>query len=1080
MNSVITLYPTARKVEDWLMRHGRGRCLLDYPIMTFPQLIDRLWREFGPRGALLDELQERLAAGEAMGLAHGELGGGRGSAGHVLGLIRQLKSAALAAGDLRTAARALADATGDRAASANVRARVTGLAEVFERYDRLLAERGLCDRHDRERAVLEQLLALERRGARPALLEGVRKLQVAEIYDFSLLQFMIVAALIRIVGDATITIQAADHPATATRFAELTWNRFVAEESIADKVLPGFVRRGGRFGRLGFVLEHLFIETADAAPPADSTLEMVEAPTPLGEVEEVGRAIRRAMEAPEPVAPGRIAIVARDLEPYAEYLRMVFRRYGIPLRIGQAPALRASAPARLIAEILRAPRDKFERESLATLCRSPHLSATAPYLARTLNEIGYVDGSAQSLMERFRLRAEELRNAIEKAGEDSEDRRKIERLLDGTESARAAFERLLEALEPLAGRGTLGEHLGRLEDALDKLGFDPAGSAENADDAARAWGPVRAALDGLGRWAALDADVRVIDPAEFAEMVETAFDCAAALGDDQTAGAVVALPVLEARGLDFDLVFVIGLNDGVFPRYHPDDPLLPDEVKLALNRPLSEALSRRFGRYAPSRAGGILRTRYERNGEDFLLFFLALSMPSHRVVLSYAAAEAGGNPLVRSPFADEVLRLLGDPHGALAIRRIAASGVIPTIAECLSRDEFLARAAAYRMLKSAEAETIADRAALDSIHDRSAIERCREEYLALATREEHARPNADGMRYSPDPIKLARAGRWDGRVAADARLRRMLCGDEAAPKAWSATKLGELAACGFKFFAGRVLALRDDEAPDYELSALEGGDLMHDVLHRLVDQIDFNDPLRARAHAPMVLETVRGERRPHARDQGFFDLRWRSIERTAQEFVEIEIAYRAAHPNVDIRTEHQIRFALAELRDRGRVRLWLEGRIDRLEVHRDRRGAIEQLRVLDYKNSRSADRFRKLADSAGAHFGWTGFQLPVYLMGALNEFGRELAAEATLEAGYLVLRNRDKEQAGTVERALVDPDPDRRTAALGSGKFPIAERILALVDDALAGHFDVDPRQCEDWCPYRTVCRYYKAAEPGA
>src|SRR5271169_910135 len=222
--------------------------------MTFPQLVDRLWREFGPRGALLDDLQERLAAGEAMGDGSDALGGGRGSADHVLGLIRQFKSAALTANDLRAAVSALPPEHGSN--GANVRARVIGLADAFERYERLLAERRLCDRHDRERVVLEQLLALERRGARPALLDGVRQLQVAEIYDFSLLQFMIVTALIRMVGDATLTIQAAEHPAGAARFAELTWNRFVAEESIADKVLPTFVRRGGRFGRLGFVLEH--------------------------------------------------------------------------------------------------------------------------------------------------------------------------------------------------------------------------------------------------------------------------------------------------------------------------------------------------------------------------------------------------------------------------------------------------------------------------------------------------------------------------------------------------------------------------------------------------------------------------------------------------------------------------------------------------------------------------------------------------------------------------------------------------------------------------------------------------------
>jgi hypothetical protein len=823
VNDVIALYPTARKVEDWLKRNSRGRSLLDYPIMTFPQLVDRLWREFGPRGAMLDELQERLAAEEAIGGARETLG----SADHVLGLIRQFKSAALRPTDLRAAAHALTPGDG----AAGIRARVTRLAAVFEGYERLLTERRLSDRHDRERAVLEQLLALERRGARPALLVGVRHLQVVEIYDFSLLQFMIVTALIRIVGDATLTIQAAEHPAGAGRFGDLTWNRFVAEESIADKVLPAFVRRGGRFGRLRFVLEHLFLETTDTAPPADDTLGVVEAPTPLGEIEEVGRAIRRAMESRQPITPERIAVIARDLAPYADHLRTVFRRYRIPLSIGQAPALRASVPARLIVEILRAPREGFRRESLAALCRSPHLTAIAPRFARTLDEIGYVDASARSLIDRFNDRLDYLRSASEKMAADSDERRTIERSRARIERARVEFERMLEALEPLAGPGTLAEHLGRLEHALEVLGFNPAAVQDRPDDdteaaddmAARAWGAVRTALDGLARWAALNGGERVVDSAGFAAMVESAFDCAAGPAERVAAGAVAALPVLEARGLDFDLVFVIGLNDGVFPSHHTDDPLLPDDVKLALNRPLGEALRRRFGDYAPSRAGGILRTRYERNGEDFLLFFLALSMPSRRVVLSYAEAEAGGNPMVRSPFVDEVLRLLGDPHGTAAVRRIPASGVIPVVAECLSREEFLARAAADDALASAEAETIETRAALDSISGRSAIERDREQYLALPTREEYAEPNDAGMRYAPNPEKFKLAGRWDGRVAPDARLAQMLCGNPDAPQGWSATRLGELAACGFKFFSSRVLTLGQDEELDYELSAPEGG-----------------------------------------------------------------------------------------------------------------------------------------------------------------------------------------------------------------------------------------------------------------
>src|SRR5262249_31099802 len=157
---------------------------------------------------------------------------------------------------------------------------------------------------------------------------------------------------------------------------------------------------------------------------------------------------------------------------------------------------------------------------------------------------------------RFNDRLDYLRSASEKMAADSDERRTIERSLARIERARVEFERMLEALEPLAGPGTLAEHLGRLDHALEVLGFNPAAVQDRPDDdteaaddvAARAWGAVRTALDGLARWAALNGGGRVVDSAGFAAMVESAFDCAAGPAERVAAGAVAALPVLEARG----------------------------------------------------------------------------------------------------------------------------------------------------------------------------------------------------------------------------------------------------------------------------------------------------------------------------------------------------------------------------------------------------------------------------------------------------------------------------------------------------------------------------------------------------
>ena len=160
MNEGIALYPTARKIEDLLKRTSRSATLLDYPVMTLPQLVDRLWREIAPQTPILDDLQERLAVEEALAAA----GGALGSADHLMGLIRQFKSAGIAPDDLRRAG---------KSAGRPVLRRAGELAEVFERYERLLKECGLCDRHDRERAVLDRLLAFEAQHSRPATLSGV-------------------------------------------------------------------------------------------------------------------------------------------------------------------------------------------------------------------------------------------------------------------------------------------------------------------------------------------------------------------------------------------------------------------------------------------------------------------------------------------------------------------------------------------------------------------------------------------------------------------------------------------------------------------------------------------------------------------------------------------------------------------------------------------------------------------------------------------------------------------------------------------------------------------------------------------
>src|SRR5260370_40117794 len=236
MDSLLAIYPTARKVDDLLKRQSWEGCQMGHRDVTFPQLVDALWREHGADRVLLSAIGERIAVEEAIGRANniGDIAGQSGLTDYLHALVRQLKSAALTGEDLRAASKAL---------SLSGTARVEMVAAILASYEALLDERGLADTHDRERAVLDALLQAGRQGTRPRFLAGVTHLLVAEIYDFGLLQFMIVADLIRLAADAQHSSRAAPPQVHGTPVPETTGERFRLEKATTQKDTPPFPRR---------------------------------------------------------------------------------------------------------------------------------------------------------------------------------------------------------------------------------------------------------------------------------------------------------------------------------------------------------------------------------------------------------------------------------------------------------------------------------------------------------------------------------------------------------------------------------------------------------------------------------------------------------------------------------------------------------------------------------------------------------------------------------------------------------------------------------------------------------------------
>jgi hypothetical protein len=550
---------------------------------------------------------------------------------------------------------------------------------------------------------------------------------------------------------------------------------------------------------------HEEVSLKEVAPPR---LEIWRARDPYDEARAVAGALRARLDAG--VTPERLAIVARDLMPYRLALRRCLTAQGVPFsgvsepgpvspagrRFGALLALlreRESAPAERWLEAcwrLGDPRDGDARPRL-----SPELGADLRHALHaqgcaTLADVADMAASTHSL----RL-AVPARLGPDEQGRIRPARRKLSGLqLAGLRaSAAAAREKLLAWPESAA----LAEHARRLRELVRAgLGWD--GETPGASELA-------ARLDDAQRPLALD---RV----EFLDWIARALteDERVPLGGE--GGGVQVLTVMEARGLVFEQVFLVGLDRGLFPRPIREDPLLPDRVRQHLRDALPDLPVKREGF----------------DEERFL--FAQLLASSERVTLSFSEWDTEGRPLAPSPLLDPLTR------GPAAVPVCAAP------APALAR----ARERACQVGQQASRE-----------HFAGALEIALEAAGAgsgsgLATKALAGARVAVLRELDPSDGRRREAGPYLGFIG-PARVADPRAG------AIAVTHLEDLARCGWHAFLNKLLALAP--AADAQGVLPQGGDarLLGNVVHGALEEIGASrgsglllDALRSETAAPLA------------------------------------------------------------------------------------------------------------------------------------------------------------------------------------------------------------------------------------
>jgi len=283
-------------------------------------------------------------------------------------------------------------------------------------------------------------------------------------------------------------------------------------------------------------------------------------------------------------------------------------------------------------------------------------------------------------------------------------------------------------------------------------------------------------------------------------------------------GRVFVGAIGESRGRIFEIVFVPGLAEGLFPRKPMEDPLLLD-------------VHRQEGKLTEQ-----LVTNSERIEHERLLLSIALASAEKRITFSFPRIDiAQSRPRVPSLYALETIRAAHGHLPELGVFQSTAADRAPSRLDRPAPREF------HDAIDDPEYDLVAlDQAVHES--DKSA----KMGAMAYLTRVSEPLARSLRARYSQWELRT----KWtphDGLIASEVDLT-VLQAHRLSARPYSATALQAYAACPYRFALLGIHGLRprDTIQPLTQMDAMTRGAIFHDVQH------EFFVRLKAKRLLPLI------------------------------------------------------------------------------------------------------------------------------------------------------------------------------------------------------------------------------------
>ncbi|MCO6450860.1 MAG: exodeoxyribonuclease V subunit gamma [Caldilineales bacterium] len=551
-------------------------------------------------------------------------------------------------------------------------------------------------------------------------------------------------------------------------------------------------------------------------PNPQSSLSLLEA---RNRSEETRAALRwlKSLIVRDGIAPQDTAILARNIEVYRPFLLETADEFGMSLHISGGDELALNPAIAALLDLLALPVRDWPQQAVLDAWRNPYFN-WSPLLQIADEAFSSMEQAANRLAEAVRgsriiAGLPQWRTALAQRAEitemarvgDEDERDSIEGPV-GAEAA--ALLAMFEAFVHILNFGApllLSEHIAAVEDLIggeaevrgqrseDRGQGNPQSlnivvqAAANPITKERDLAALRAfkeALRGLlvaehlAAQAPSGPEPEPMPYRRFYSELQGAVAAASYRLPRPTQGAITAASVLQARGVSFEAVALLGLSEGEFPQQEREDPLLTDQDRTTLRDKKVELQPRILG-------------------DEITLFYEAVTRARQHLLLTRPYLTDDGQSWEASPYWQEVQRVTG-----VAPERVDVHATPASVPEYL--------AALAQPPDSLPADLDDDWA---QVQHAAAILSARQAKRA--------------------------AGPYEGDAAA---IFPRLLVHYPSDHVWSASRLESYAACAFMFFVGSGLALEQRQQPEEGFDVLILGSIFHAVLEEVYRQArDQND-----------------------------------------------------------------------------------------------------------------------------------------------------------------------------------------------------------------------------------------------